>query len=74
LKNTVPVIALFVDIGGVLLNNGWDRVAGRKVAKRFNPRFGRIYRYPQPGDGPIREAWSLAGRNDHASQIVNGRV
>ena len=27
---------MFLDIGGVLLNNGWDHIARRKVAKHFN--------------------------------------
>jgi FMN phosphatase YigB (HAD superfamily) len=31
----IPVTTLFLDIGGVLLNNGWDHIARRKVAKHF---------------------------------------
>ena len=31
----MPVTTLFLDIGGVLLNNGWDHVARGKVAKHF---------------------------------------
>ena len=31
----IPVTTLFLDIGGVLLNNGWDHIARRQVAKRF---------------------------------------
>ena len=31
----VPVTALFLDIGGVLLTNGWDHDARRKAAKHF---------------------------------------
>ena len=30
-----PVTALFVDIGGVLLTNGWDHHARRRAAKHF---------------------------------------
>ena len=30
-----PVTALFLDIGGVLLTNGWDHVARRRAAERF---------------------------------------
>jgi putative hydrolase of the HAD superfamily len=30
-----PVTALFLDIGGVLLTNGWDRLARRRAAERF---------------------------------------
>jgi putative hydrolase of the HAD superfamily len=35
MKNALPITALFLDIGGVLLNNGWDHIARRKVAKHF---------------------------------------
>jgi putative hydrolase of the HAD superfamily len=31
----MPITALFLDIGGVLLNNGWDHHARRRVAKHF---------------------------------------
>jgi putative hydrolase of the HAD superfamily len=36
MKRALPITALFLDIGGVLLNNGWDHIARRKVAKHFN--------------------------------------
>ena len=36
MKQALPVTALFVDIGGVLLNDGWNHIARRKVAKHFN--------------------------------------
>ena len=32
----MPITTLFLDIGGVLLNNGWDHIARRNVAKHFN--------------------------------------
>ena len=35
MKDAAPVTTLFVDIGGVLLNDGWDHIARRKVAKHF---------------------------------------
>ena len=35
MKNAAPVTTLFLDIGGVLLNDGWDHIARRKVAKHF---------------------------------------
>jgi len=35
MKTATPITALFLDIGGVLLNNGWDRHARRRVAKHF---------------------------------------
>lgn len=33
---TQPIKALFLDIGGVLLTNGWDRNARRRAAELFN--------------------------------------
>jgi putative hydrolase of the HAD superfamily len=32
----MPVTTLFLDVGGVLLTNGWDHHARRRAAKRFN--------------------------------------
>jgi len=32
----MPISTLFLDVGGVLLTNGWDRHARRRAAKRFN--------------------------------------
>jgi len=32
----MPITALFLDVGGVLLNNGWDHHARRRAAKNFN--------------------------------------
>ena len=31
----MPITALFLDVGGVLLNNGWDRHARRRAARNF---------------------------------------
>ena len=31
----MPITTLFLDIGGVLLTNGWDHIARRRVAKHF---------------------------------------
>jgi putative hydrolase of the HAD superfamily len=36
MKNTVPVTTIFTDIGGVLLTNGWDRIARASAAKEFD--------------------------------------
>jgi putative hydrolase of the HAD superfamily len=33
--NRLPITTLFVDIGGVLLTNGWDRHARRRAATHF---------------------------------------
>ena len=35
MKKSVPIKTLFVDIGGVLLTNGWDHHARRRAAKHF---------------------------------------
>ncbi len=35
MKKSTPIKTLFVDIGGVLLTNGWDHHARRRAAKRF---------------------------------------
>ena len=35
MKRAIPVTTLFVDIGGVLLTNGWDHHARRRAAKNF---------------------------------------
>jgi putative hydrolase of the HAD superfamily len=35
MKRSAPITALFLDIGGVLLNNGWDHFARRRAAKYF---------------------------------------
>jgi putative hydrolase of the HAD superfamily len=35
MKKTIPITCLFVDIGGVLLSNGWDHHARRRAAKHF---------------------------------------
>jgi putative hydrolase of the HAD superfamily len=35
MKKSAPIKTLFVDVGGVLLNNGWDHLARRRAAKHF---------------------------------------
>jgi len=35
MRSVPPVTTLFVDIGGVLLNDGWDHLARAQVAKHF---------------------------------------
>ncbi len=35
MKSAIPVTALFLDIGGVLLTNGWDHQARGRAAKSF---------------------------------------
>ena len=36
MKRAIPVTTLFIDIGGVLLTNGWDHHARRRAATYFN--------------------------------------
>jgi putative hydrolase of the HAD superfamily len=36
MKKNVPVTTLFLDIGGVLLDDGWDRHARKRAATEFN--------------------------------------
>ena len=35
MKKYTPIKTLFLDIGGVLLTNGWDHQARRRAAKHF---------------------------------------
>jgi len=36
MKGSTEITTLFVDVGGVLLTNGWDHHARRRAAKNFN--------------------------------------
>jgi putative hydrolase of the HAD superfamily len=36
ITKVLPVTALFVDIGGVLLTNGWNRHASKRAARAFD--------------------------------------
>jgi putative hydrolase of the HAD superfamily len=35
MKKPLPIRTLFVDVGGVLLTNGWDHLARKRAAKHF---------------------------------------
>jgi len=35
MKGTLPITTLFLDIGGVLLTNGWDHLARKRAATNF---------------------------------------
>jgi putative hydrolase of the HAD superfamily len=35
MKKLLPITTLFVDVGGVLLTNGWDHLERKRVAKHF---------------------------------------
>ena len=58
MPRTVPVTTLFLDIGGVLLTNGWDHEARRRAAKEF-----KIFYEKRPGSAP--GAYTL----DHSAQV-----
>ena len=36
LKRALPITTLFVDVGGVLLTNGWDHLARKRAATQFD--------------------------------------
>jgi putative hydrolase of the HAD superfamily len=36
MQNNIPFTTLFLDIGGVLLTNGWDRAARKRAAAHFS--------------------------------------
>jgi putative hydrolase of the HAD superfamily len=36
MKSSTPITCMFVDIGGVLLSNGWDHTARKRATKKFN--------------------------------------
>src|SRR5438105_15345710 len=36
MQNKSPITTLFLDIGGVLLSNGWDRAARKRAATTFS--------------------------------------
>jgi putative hydrolase of the HAD superfamily len=36
MKRAIPITTLFLDIGGVLLTNGWDHHARKRAATNFN--------------------------------------
>jgi putative hydrolase of the HAD superfamily len=42
MKKPVPITTLFVDIGGVLLTNGWDHHARRRAANKFNLKWAAM--------------------------------
>ena len=42
MRRPVPITTLFVDIGGVLLTNGWDHHARRRAAKHFNLKWAAL--------------------------------
>ncbi len=42
MKKATEITCLFVDIGGVLLTNGWDHHARRRAATKFNLKFAEF--------------------------------
>jgi len=41
-KRSTEITTLFLDVGGVLLNNGWDHLARRRAAKHFKLKWAEI--------------------------------
>jgi putative hydrolase of the HAD superfamily len=42
MRKPAPITTLFLDVGGVLLTNGWDHVARRRAAKRFDLKWSEM--------------------------------
>jgi putative hydrolase of the HAD superfamily len=42
MKPAVPIKAHFVDVGGVLLTDGWDHLARKRAAKNFNLKWAEM--------------------------------
>jgi putative hydrolase of the HAD superfamily len=42
MRIAIPVTTLFVDVGGVLLTNGWDQHARRRAARNFNLKWAEM--------------------------------
>jgi len=42
MKRAIPITALFVDVGGVLLTNGWDHLARKRAAKNFKLQWAEM--------------------------------
>jgi outer membrane protein assembly factor BamA len=40
----LPITALFVDVGGVLLTNGWDHLARKRAVKHFKLEWAAKWR------------------------------
>lgn len=42
MKKSIPVTTLFLDIGGVMLSNGWGHESRQLAAEKFNLNFGEL--------------------------------
>jgi putative hydrolase of the HAD superfamily len=42
MKRPLPITTLFLDIGGVLFTNGWDRHARKRAATNFKLKFAEM--------------------------------
>ena len=51
-RKTTAITCLFLDIGGVLLTNGWDHLARRRAAKHFDLSWAEMEK--QSGAGRTR--------------------
>jgi putative hydrolase of the HAD superfamily len=66
MKQLLPITTLFVDVGGVLLTNGWDHLERRRAAKHFklnwaemDERHRLVFETHEEGKMPFEEylAW-----------------
>ena len=42
MKNAIPITKLFLDIGGVLVTDGWDHDARKRGVAKFKLKFTRV--------------------------------
>ena len=76
MKRPVPITTLFVDIGGVLLTNGWDHHARKRAARNFNLNCAEMedrhvlnFAAHEEGQGHVRGIFGPRGllpRNDRS--------
>ena len=45
MKNDHTIKAIFFDVGGVCLSNGWDEISREKTAEEFSLNFGETEKY-----------------------------
>ncbi len=62
MKRAIPITTLFLDIGGVLLTNGWDHHARKRAAKNFQAGVGRDGGSASPDLRHLRGGKAHAGR------------
>jgi putative hydrolase of the HAD superfamily len=55
MNKAIPITTMFLDIGGVLLSNGWDRPARKRAAAHFNLEPAEFERRHQQSFGTYEE-------------------